>query len=366
MDKRAAAIFCILIISLLVLGCSQQFAPPAKEMPAEADESAEDNESEAGEEEEAEEFADIELEEEGPESVEAEPEEIVVEPVREKARYEETAPEPTKQEKDTCGYSFRWDPVCGKDGKIYLNRCLFQCFGNDLEEIEINSQCPKKESPIDIYVDDMETDYETDKWNGGYCWRQMYRESGIRYCKNLLVNGRINTAPEPARGNWLDEEHLVLDKGGRKDSHAIRLETGEQVSNEEFDMLFQPLFEEGRYKFSFWARQDIAANNDWQVKLVLKDWWDKKPRPVGVTGCYEVSTDINADEHFIEELPNKWRHYHYEFDVPLELEQWSSYERAASECEYEWDMTPHGYRLELTGPTIGYAMFEDFVLEKIK
>jgi hypothetical protein len=215
-------------------------------------------------------------------------------------------------------------------------------------------------------VDDFEFGYESDKWNGGYCWRQMWRESGLRYCENLIVDGRVDNEPVPLRGNWLDEAYLVMDKSGKKDSNTIKLGVGDQVTNEEYDVMFQPLFEEGRYVFSFWARQDVSANNDWKVKLTLRDWWEDKPRPPGVKSCYKVSTEIRCNEHFIEDKPNKWRHYHYEFDVPLDLEEWHSQKRMTGDCEYEWDMVPHGYGIEITGPTIGDAWFDDFSLMKIE
>ncbi|MBN1543904.1 hypothetical protein JW898_00400 [Candidatus Woesearchaeota archaeon] len=293
------------------------------------------------------------------------PEETIVEPVRKPAKYTTPAKEPSTEKKDTCGCSFTWDPLCSNEGKIYINKCLFKCFGGDEEDIKLNSQCLKKTSPINLYTGDTEAKYEADKWNGGYCWRMMWRESGIRYCRNLIVNGRVNVEPEPLRGNWLDEEHLTADWKAREDSNTIKLQTGQKATNEEYDTTFQPLFEAGRYRFSFWARQDVAANNDWKARLILKDWWDAKPRPVGVMGCYEVSTDINADEIYIEVLPNKWRRYNYEFDVPLNTTQWTSSTRVSADCEYEWDNVPGGYRIELTGPTVGYALFDDFVLEKI-
>ena len=356
------------MILILSFGCAQQYvAPPEKEdvseEPASVEEPVaepdpvEDVEDEVDEEN----VAELELE-----VSEEEVEEVVVTPVKPPAKYVEPEDEPSSVEKDSCGCSFSWDPVCGHDGKTYINRCIYQCFGGDLEDVAHSSQCPKKKGPIKIYTDDIEFDYETDAWNGGFCWRQMWGESGVRYCKNIIVNGRVNEEPIPARGNWLDEDLLVYDWKSRSDSSTIKLFTGDQIKNEEYNMSFQPLFEKGRYKLSFWARQDIAANNDWQVKLTLKDWWEKKPMPIGVFGCYEMDTEINGDEHFFEELPNRWRHYHYEFDVPLVMEQWTAFERESSECEYEWDMIPHGYGIEITAPTIGYAMFDDFVLEKIE
>jgi hypothetical protein len=298
-----------------------------------------------------------------------EDEEITVTPVAQKqTRPAYTTPpaEPTKEERGTCGCSFTWDPLCSKDGKTYINDCLFKCFGKSNSDIQTNSQCPKKKSAIDIYTDDTKTDYEADEWNGGYCWRQMYRETGIRYCKNIVVNGRVNTEPKPLRGNWLDESHLVMDRQGRADSYTIKLKTGEQATNEEFEILYQLVFEPGRYRLSFWARQDIAANNDWKSRFILKDWWDTKPMPPGINGCYVVLTDINANEHYIETMPDEWRKYNYEFDVPINTTQWTSSTRVSADCEYEWDYVPHGYRIELTGPTAGYAMFDDFVIEKIK
>jgi|GEM_PF-2654997 len=366
MKKSGFAVLSIMFILLLIVGCTQRFIQPSENAPAQQ-ETAEEPAEESAEEAPAELPAEAEPEEaEEPEAAVQEPEETIVAPVREPAKYTTPAKEPSKEEKGTCGCSFTWDPLCGKDGKTYINKCLFKCFGRSDSDIQTNSQCPKKDSPIKIYTDDITVDYEADKWNSGYCWRPMYRDAGIRYCKNLIVNGRVNTEPAPLRGNWLDEELLTADWKARKDSYTIKLKTVQQATNEEYDMLFQPLFEPGRYRLSFWARQDIAANNDWKAKLILKDWWDTKPRPVGVTGCYEVSTDINADEHYIDVAPNKWRRYNYEFDVPLNLTQWTSQRRISADCEYEWDNIPGGYRIELTGPTVGYALFDDFVLEKVK
>ena len=376
-------IFTILTASLSLSGCAKQRSPPYEELKqqtqrqilkseiieedAEAADTAAEEETETVGEEKTNE-KETKTGEEEAEIPEAEDigGKIVVEPVREAARYEKAEPEPSKEEKDSCGCSFTWDPVCGIDGKTYVNKCLFQCFGNSLDLIKTNSKCPKKQGPPDIYVDDIEFNYEADKWNAAYCWRMMYRESGIRYCKNLIVNGRVDEEPEPLRGNWLDSSHLVDDLKGKKDSYTIKLNTGQQAENEEYDILFQPLFEPGRYRLSFWAKNGISANNDWKVRLTLKDWWDTKPRPPGVKGCYKVWTYINGNEHFFEGLPNKWRHYHYEFNIPVNLEEWDSNQRVSEECEYDWDMIPHGYAIQITGPTIGEAWFDDFVLEKIK
>jgi hypothetical protein len=370
MTKRVLLIsgLILLIAALVLSGCTQYVPPDQRPIDSGniSSKAVEKNETkDAGTETPAKDTTGTAEKETGTAQKTTASESVVVTPVPEKPIYEESEPEPSSVEKDTCGCSFRWDPVCGKDGKTYLNQCLFRCFGNDVSEIENNGQCKKKQGAL-IYADDFEMEYESKKWNGGYCWRQMYQDSGIRYCKSLLVNGRIDDEPKPARGNWLDEKHLVLDKAGRKDSHTIKLATGEQATNEEFNMLFQPLFEDGRYRFSFWARQDIAANNDWIVSFTVRDWWEEKPRPVGVLGCYRVTTDIRADEHYIHNRPNDWKHYHYEFDAPLNLSQWQVHKRRSAECEYSWDQIPHGYRIEVTGPTVGEAWFDDFSLIKTK
>jgi hypothetical protein len=291
---------------------------------------------------------------------------IKITPVPETQKYTATEPTETSVKKDTCGCSLTWDPVCS-NGKTYINRCLLKCFGGSFDTITTSAQCPRKDSPVKVYADDNVIEYESDKWNSGYCWRDMYRDAGIRYCRNLIVNGRVNTEPSPLNGNWLDESHLSMDKEGRTDSYTIKLGPGEQALNEEYNMTFQPLFETGRYRFSFWARQDAASNIDWKVKLTLRDWWEKKPMPVGVKGCYKLMTEINAEEVYMEEQkPNAWKHYHYEFDVPLNNTQWESQQRLSSECEYEWDKMPHGYRIELTGPSFGDAYFDDFSLQKVE
>ncbi len=368
--KSTISILTIAMILILSFGCSQQYVEPAEkeladepvqEVPMEPEVPVQTEETPLDSAPEEENVAELELE-----VTEKEVEEVTVTPVKPPVKYVPPADEPSSVEKDSCRCSFTWDPICSRDGKTYINRCLYQCFGGDLEDVAHSSQCPKKKGPINIYTDDVEFKYESDKWNGGFCWREMWGETGIRYCKNLIVNGRVNEDPAPASGNWLDEDLLVHDWKSRSDSSTIKLFTGDQIRNEEYNLSFQPLFEEGKYRLSFWARQDVAANNDWQVKLTLKDWWEKKPMPIGVFGCYEVSTEINGDEVYFEELPNRFRHYHYEFDVPLVMEQWDSFKRESSECEYNWDMIPHGYGLLLTAPTIGYAMFDDFVLEKIE
>jgi hypothetical protein len=292
-------------------------------------------------------------------------EDITITPVPEKSIYSESESTPTvKKEMDTCGCSFTWEPIC-MQGRTYINKCIFKCYGYKDDAITLNSQCPKKETPLGFYTDDVAIEYETDEWNSAYCWRDMYRDSGIRYCKNIIVDGRVNTEPVPLKGNWLDESHLVLDRQGRKDSSTIRLSVGEQAYNEEYNLLYQPLFEKGRYRFSFWARQEQKGNNDWKVKLTVKDWWETKPMPVGVKGCYTVMTEISGNQVYIAEQPTEYKHYHYEFDVPLNMSQWSSQKRASSECEYEWDNIPHGYRVEITGPSFGEASFDDFSLQKI-
>jgi hypothetical protein len=268
------------------------------------------------------------------------------------------------KEKDTCGCSLRWDPVCGIDDKIYINPCIFQCMGNTLNLIKTNSQCPKKELPPKIYVDDVEIEYEPDKWYGGYCWRDMWRDEGLRRCKNIIVNGRVNQEPAPQKGNWLDNKHIVLDKNGRKDSYTIKLNAGEKASNEEYNKDFQPLFETGDYKLSFWARQDVAANNDWQVKFSVRDWPADNTGSERIDGCYEFLTEINGNEHFIDEEPNKWRHYHYKFHIPLNASEWDKTTREAAYCDYDWNNIPGGYRIEVTGASFGEAWFDDFSLIK--
>jgi len=357
MKKSKILIIAFSIIFLLVFGCADgqetKMTPVTKEqnIPADEQPSAENE----GIKEDTQDNA-----------TEEAPKVTTVEPVRDRARYRTPDPSPSDEEKDTCGCSFKWDPVCGKDKKTYINRCMYECFGYSADDISVNAQCPKKNSTIKIFVDDIELGYEKDKWNGGYCWRDMYEATGIRYCENIIVNGRVNEEPEPSRGNWLDDAHLTMDKEGRKDSYTIKLETGQQATNEEYNLNVQPIFENGRYRFSFWARQDLTANNDWKVKLTLMDWWDEKPRPLGVEGCYKLMIEINGDEHFMDALPTEWRHYHYEFDVPLNMTQWSSQQRVSADCEYDWDMVPHGYGIEVTAPTIGYAMFDEFSLVKIK
>ncbi|MBW2968305.1 hypothetical protein KY362_07510, partial [Candidatus Woesearchaeota archaeon] len=282
----------------------------------------------------------------------------------ERPKYTTPAPEPSSVEKDTCGCTLRWEPVCGNDGKTYINQCLFQCFGNDLDDIKLRNKCPKRDGPVDIDVDDQEIAYESIKWNGGYCWRQMYRESGIRYCENVIVNGRLDYEPEPLGGNWLDRDNLAEDVKGRKESFTIKADTGDLVWQEEYNKEYQPVFEEGTYVFSFWTRNDVTSNNDWYVRLTLKDWNDPDTAPVGNNACYTVYTTIRGEDHFFEDAPNKWRHYHYTFDLPLDLEQWKNYRRESPLCEYDWDMMPHGYKIEVVGPTFGHAYFDDFSLMK--
>jgi hypothetical protein len=363
MTKRALFLMlCIAITAILISGCASFKSPTGPAPDVEINIHTENTTEAPADEEPA--------AEEATEPEEAEPsEDILVEPVPTKKAADYTPAEPeellSKEESETCGCAFRWEPLCGKDGKTYYNRCLFRCFGHELEEVKSNGQCPKNLEPQKIYSDDVLREYETDKWNGGYCWRQMYRESGIRYCKNLIVNGRVNEEPSPSKGNWLDDTHLVLDRQGRAESYTIKLATGERATNEEYDLIYQPLFEAGRYKLSFWARQEAASNNDWKVKLTLKDWWNTKPMPVGVEGCYEAVAEINGDEVYIETEPTKWRQYHYEFDMPLNFTQWNSNEQESADCA-EWDMMPHGYGIEAIGPTVGEALFDDFVLEKIK
>ncbi len=288
------------------------------------------------------------------------PEQTSVTPVPERSRYKLAEPAPSKTPRDYCGCSFTWDPVCGNDKKTYINDCIFKCFGHTMDELGSNSQCPMRKSEPNIYTDDLEMKYDSYKWNGGYCWREMLFDAGIRECKNIIVNGRVNKLPAPARGNWLEAEHLTLDKEGESESYAIKLVPGFQASNEEYNTSFQPLFEKGKYSFTFWARQDSVANNDWRVKLTLKDWWESKPMANGVKGCYILSTTVRAEEVYIDTLPNRWRRYNYEFDVPLNLSQWETSSRESADCEYNWDMIPHGYRIDATGPTIGSAYFDDF------
>ena len=349
---------CCISIVLLISGCARFQQPAANEPDSEItieEENQTANETQAAEETVA--------EEETPQ--EAAEEKKAPTPSREPAKYIEPSASPSKEEIDTCGCAFRWEPLCGNDGKTYFNRCLYRCFGYELDDIKSNGQCPKNEAVQKIYTDDVEMEYEADKWNGGYCWRQMYQESGIRYCKNIIINGRVNEEPSPLKGNWLDDTHLVMDRQGRADSYTIKLTTGEQATNEEYDTAYQPLFERGRYRLSFWAREEVSSNNDWKVTLTLKDWWESKPRPVGIEGCYKVFTEIDANEVFMEEDPTEWKHYHYEFDVPINVTQWNSMEKSPPDCA-AWDMMPHGYGLMITGPTVGEALFDDFVLEKIK
>jgi len=365
MKKGVLALLCMMVL-ILAAGCAQQYVEPVDGKDADKhvikSEKVQDPELEPEEPAEDTRQEDVD---DTPEPAEK-PVSKYTSPSDSGARYTEAEPEPSSEEKDNCGCSFTWDPLCGRDGKTYINKCIYQCFGNSLDDIKTNSQCPKKQGPVKIWSDDVEIDYDTDKWNGGYCWRQMWQESGIRYCENLIVNGRVNEEPSPVLGNWLDEEHMAQDREGRADSSSIHIKTGDQVKNEEYIFEAQPVFEEGTYRFSFWAREDVASNNDWKVRLVLKDWWESKPRPVDVQGCYELMTEVNANEVHIESPPNNWHHYHYEFSVPLDMEQWDSQSRVSSDCEFEWDMVPHGYGITVTGPTIGEAWFDDFSLEKME
>lgn len=289
---------------------------------------------------------------------------INVQPVPETKTYKPAEPQLSTTEKETCGCSFTWDPICSTDGKTYINHCLFKCFGKSETDLKSSNQCPKKTG--ESYTDDIKIEYDEKKAYGGYCWRQMWRSEDVRECRNIIVNGRVDDAPMPTKGNWLDKEHLVDDMFGMKDSYTIKLATGMQAKNIEYNTTYQPIFEQGRYMLSFWARQDVAANNDWNVKLTLRDWWEYPPRPTGVKGCYELSKEIRAEEVYIDVKPTEWRHYHFEFDVPLKLGEWTTYRRDSPDCEYSWDLVPHGYGLTVTGPTVGDAWFDDFSLMKVE
>jgi hypothetical protein len=376
MGKRASYAIIGLIVLLLALSGCNKYSKPAEteEKPVESAEktgiiasspknqnSAEQNSSITAEQKTQETTDDpAKTEEETAGNVPKE--ELSVTPVVEKQGYVTAQPNQPTGEVITCGCGFSWDPVCGNDGKTYINRCIFQCFGNDLKNIKSNTQCPKKQTNVDIYTDDLAIDYETDKENGGYCWRNMTKGMGLRRCDNLIVNGRANIGPAPTLGNWLDTRYVVDDKKARKDSYSIKLERGWKVVNEEYNTTFQPLFTKGRYTFSFWAREDAGSNNDWNVKLTLRDWNNQAPKPGGMKSCYTLTTQINSNEVYIETGPDEWRHYHFEFDVPLDLTQWSVYERESALCEYNWDMMPHGYRIEAEGPSFGRAYFDDFSL----
>ncbi|MBW2963994.1 hypothetical protein KY363_00905 [Candidatus Woesearchaeota archaeon] len=375
--RQILAISCTIMLILLISGCYQYVPPsekPAQDTQASEDTSSTDSTAEIisskPKKTEADNTkttetgtSDVTSDTEG--SQETKTDTIYVQPVPETKAFKPAEPTTLNTtEKDTCRCSFTWDPICSTDGKTYINHCLFKCFGRTEEELESSNQCPKKNDGV--YTDDIKIEYDEKKAYGGYCWRQMWRSEDVRECRNIIVNGRLDDAPAPAGGNWLNQQHLVSDLFGTKDSYSIKLATGMQATNEEYNTTYQPLFEKGRYMLSFWARQDVAANNDWKVTLTLRDWWDYAPRPTGVKGCYEISREIDADEVYIEVKPNEWRHYHFEFDVPLKLGDWTSYMRESPECEYSWDMVPHGYGIEVLGPTVGDAYFDDFSLVKVE
>ncbi|MFC1741654.1 Kazal-type serine protease inhibitor [Nanoarchaeota archaeon] len=365
-DRRYVMILCILVIVqlMLVTGCITQYARPEGIDDPGTDEEKDEIVSTPKAVEKESEAPDVKEEIDVSEKAASSEEKSVVSEEEDVEKSVETPVKTAAEEADTCGCSFTWDPVCGIDAKTYINECLFRCAGNSLELLNINNQCPKKGGTIKIYADDFKISYESDKSNGAYCWRQMLRNEGLRHCDNIITNGRINIGPEPLNGNWIDPENLVFDKFGRKESYSFELEVGDMKSNEEYGISYQPLFEKGEYMFSFWARQDIVAGNDWKVKLILRDWSKGDGKPDGVESCYEVSTEIDAQDVYIDVRPNKWRHYHYVFDVPLKTVQWQKGKRDSSSCEYPWDQVPHGYRVEVEGPSFGRAWFDDFSLMK--
>jgi hypothetical protein len=222
-----------------------------------------------------------------------------------------------------------------------------------------------------IYVVDTEREFGPDRWNGGYCWRDMYdslskRTGDIRRCDNIIVNGQFYYEPTPAECNWLDQSHLMMDWKGEKNEYTLFLTKGQTAVNSEYNESFMPLFEKGRYRLSFQARQDSNALNDWKVKLTLQDWWSKTSAPDGLDNCYTFAETLDAQEIYIDMLPHKWKRYNFEFDLPIDETAWQEYTKVTPGCAYAWNGMPNGYKIEVTGPSLGTAYFDDFALERIE
>lgn len=237
--------------------------------------------------------------------------------------------------------------------------------------------------------------------SAGRCWR------AGRRCINLILNGDVDPAPsnvttrsqaidlgyEPIVGPWVYGSTLGNDRSGNSQSRSILFNAGSSANatNDEYLRDFHPKYTAGRYRFSFWFKEDAdsQSSNDWSIEFKVRDWWgtqrdteEMTPMgwiPDGATNCYGAVKMIYRPP---DAQASVWNNYSVEFQVPLidsdwdGLEQMNSCRNSSNEEIPPYPRTqiiPGGYAIviRLTSikgqdvNVIGRLQFDDFSIERI-
>lgn len=236
------------------------------------------------------------------------------------------------------------------------------------------------------------------------CWRHGRR------CENLVVNGGVDPAPagsswkeavlegfDPLVGPWEHGMDLAKDRLGDPESRSLLFAPGERDTavNDEYLTAFHPKYKPGTYRFSFWVREDAhsLANNNWTVRLKVRDWWTSwsglEPGMFipslqdgiseGAFNCYVANKTLRRPS---PDGATTWRQVSMEFTVPLVGSQWdeiSSIETctdSAGHTIHPYDpatIIPGGYAIVIFpngpggGPSAGGEIrFDDFAIERME
>lgn len=159
--------------------------------------------------------------------------------------------------------------------------------------------------------------------NGDHCWRDDNHDGNWRRCSNMIINpGMDPNGPIPAVGDWITGTDFDSDRQNNSSSKSLKLSGAANAAlNDEYNEHFQPLYSAGVYEFSFWIKEDAASaqNNDWTVRLKIRDWWQGGNMPAGARRCYGANNFIRR----IGSAVNQWQRYAFTFNVPIQAEQWN-------------------------------------------
>lgn len=176
------------------------------------------------------------------------------------------------------------------------------------------------QSSSQVTVDQTAVTQEPTILNGDHCWRDDNRDGNWRRCTNMIINpGMDPNGPIPAVGNWVTGTTLDTDRQNNSASRSLRLSSSTSSVNDEYNEHFQPLYSPGVYEFSFWQKEDSASvqNNDWTVRLKVRDWWDGE-MPAGARRCYGANHFV----HRVGSAVGQWQRYSFTFNVPIQESQW--------------------------------------------